>query len=306
MQSMFYNCRKLSELDLSNWIVNITNTSYTSGMFNYCYALNTVIFGDGVKLLGSMLPTPSATYIPGADGKWHTVSGEAYTNSQIPNNKAETYFAVVPGDNTLFSDNQILEITNQLIFQDSEGNILATYPIVDSGFESLYPEAPSETGYWSDPEQDENGNLIISWIEPEPSDIIADEILEDTTETIEIEEEDTPLTSNNPASSEGTEGGLLEDNESEADQTEGQLEGEVEEGKSDGEIKEGQSDGELEGKHTEGQLDGESEEAVDLNNGQSTNEELTEGKVEEQLDEADTDEEENSETLQLDTSDITE
>ena len=119
MSSTFYYCSKLTNLDLSNWRTakiwtlegtfyycsKLTNldlsgfdTSSISDMWNTfygCSRLTIVSIGDNWKWLSSnRLPTPKSTYITGADGKWYSASdGARYAPSEIPSNKADTYYA---------------------------------------------------------------------------------------------------------------------------------------------------------------------------------------------------------------------
>ena len=89
-------CSSLTTLDLSNW--DTSNVTSMSGMFNGMTHLQQVTFGSNWKWVGTngYLPTPSSTYISGADGKWYDTDGNGYAPADIPSNKAMTYTAVAP------------------------------------------------------------------------------------------------------------------------------------------------------------------------------------------------------------------
>lgn len=93
MGNMFNYCSKLTSLDLSNW--DTTNVTNMIGMFIGCTKLQEATFGENWKWVGTngYLPTPSSTYITGADGKWYDTDGNAYAPADIPSNKAMTYYA---------------------------------------------------------------------------------------------------------------------------------------------------------------------------------------------------------------------
>ena len=96
MSWMFNECKALTALDLSSFSTeNVTNMGY---MFRLCPKLQKVTFGADWKWVGTSgyLPTPSSTYIAGADGKWYDTDGNGYAPADIPSNKAMTYTAVAP------------------------------------------------------------------------------------------------------------------------------------------------------------------------------------------------------------------
>ena len=96
MGSMFSNSRTLTSLDLSGW--DTSNVTKMGSMFQNCTKLQEVTFGADWKWVGTngYLPTPSSTYITGADGKWYDTDGNGYAPDDIPSNKAMTYTAIVP------------------------------------------------------------------------------------------------------------------------------------------------------------------------------------------------------------------
>ena len=101
MYGMFYGCSALTSLDLSGFDTsNVTNMSY---MFSNCTKLKSVTLGKDFKFVGTngYLPTPSATYISGADGKWYDSDTRVgYTPSalaSVTRNAPVTYVAVKPG-----------------------------------------------------------------------------------------------------------------------------------------------------------------------------------------------------------------
>ena len=97
-QAMFYGCFLLQELNLSGFdFSEITNAW---ALFKGDRSLDKVTVGSGWKWIegdssgNGYLPIPSAVYISSADGKWYSASnGTAYIPSDIPSNKADTYYA---------------------------------------------------------------------------------------------------------------------------------------------------------------------------------------------------------------------
>ena len=130
---MFQDCYKLKKLDLSSFDTTkakdgaeaSTNGSYTttmSLMFSGTRSLEKIILGDKFSFKGdgtttntsnhAVLPTPSATYITGADGNWYDAEGNAYAPSAVPNG-AGTYYAaarLIYGDKFTAVDLPILKI----------------------------------------------------------------------------------------------------------------------------------------------------------------------------------------------------
>ena len=96
MQLAFAEDKALGSLDLSTW----DNSAITSmkDAFLQMDSLNKISLGSKFKFVGSngYLPTPSSTYIAGADGKWYDTDGNGYAPANIPSNKAMTYTAVAP------------------------------------------------------------------------------------------------------------------------------------------------------------------------------------------------------------------
>ena len=93
-QAVFWNCQKLEQLDLSGF--DFREASNAWNLFVGCDNLKMVTFGENWRWKGTScyLPAPSAKYIDGADGKWYALSdGKAYRPSEIPVEKADTYFA---------------------------------------------------------------------------------------------------------------------------------------------------------------------------------------------------------------------
>ena len=91
---MFDDCSSLTTLDISMFDNHLV--SEMSNMFNKCYKLQQIKLGNKFSWKGNegYLPTPSSSYIPGADGKWYAMSdGTGYAPADIPSNKADTYYA---------------------------------------------------------------------------------------------------------------------------------------------------------------------------------------------------------------------
>ena len=98
MSSMFGWCKALTSLDLSGFDTSKVTTM--GNMFSNCTKLKSVTLGKAFKFVGTdgYLPTPSSTYITGADGKWYdTNTGTGYTPealAAVERTEAVTYSAV--------------------------------------------------------------------------------------------------------------------------------------------------------------------------------------------------------------------
>ena len=95
---MFDNCATQEELDLSGW--DISSVKDMSSIFDGMTGLRKISLPASWKWIGSTgtagyLPTPSSNNnIPGADGKWYSVTtGQGYATADIPSGKADTYVA---------------------------------------------------------------------------------------------------------------------------------------------------------------------------------------------------------------------
>ena len=101
MDYIFYGCSSLTSLSISNF--DTSSVTSMGNMFNYCSKLQEIALGAKWKWVGTngYLPTPSSTYITGADGKWYAKSdGTGYAPEDIPGGKADTYYAskdLLPG-----------------------------------------------------------------------------------------------------------------------------------------------------------------------------------------------------------------
>ena len=72
MSFTFNRCASLSILDLSGWDTSkVNNGMYAK--YDGCNKLKKLTLGPKYKCVGTnvMLPTPSSTYIPEADGNWY-------------------------------------------------------------------------------------------------------------------------------------------------------------------------------------------------------------------------------------------
>ena len=98
MDNMFNGCSALTTLDVSGF--DTSQVTSMRDMFEYCTKLQAVTLGKDFKFVGTngYLPTPSATYISGADGKWYdTNTGTGYTPealASVERTEAVTYSAV--------------------------------------------------------------------------------------------------------------------------------------------------------------------------------------------------------------------
>lgn len=91
MSMTFAGCTSLSNLNLFNWDTSKVTTM--SNMFVQMTALKKVTLGAKFAFKGAVLPTPSSTHIPGADGNWYDRDRNAYAPAAIPSNTARTYYA---------------------------------------------------------------------------------------------------------------------------------------------------------------------------------------------------------------------
>ncbi len=100
MTELFKGCSSLQKVDLSYFDTN--NVTGMKDMFAGCNQLAEIKVGTGFKKVttGDYAFTdlaPSSTYINGADGKWHTLNNSTvYALTEIPDNVADTYYAVLP------------------------------------------------------------------------------------------------------------------------------------------------------------------------------------------------------------------
>lgn len=83
---------------------------------------------------GDRLPTPSAYYITGADGKWYAASdGARYAPSEIPSNKADTYYASIllspwlAGDASISIAGDVSQAQLICSFSTSQGGVSPSY-----------------------------------------------------------------------------------------------------------------------------------------------------------------------------------
>jgi len=100
MSYMFSSCTELEELNVSNW-----DTSKVTNMISFFHTLNNLkiiklgekfSFNGNGSLTGNKvatLPTPNSANIPGADGNWYDVNGNAIAPSDVPGNKFGVYYA---------------------------------------------------------------------------------------------------------------------------------------------------------------------------------------------------------------------
>lgn len=98
LSMMFYQCSNLETVKLTSFDTSaVTNMS---AAFDGCHKLQEITLGKDFKFVGTdgYLPTPSSTYITGADGKWYdTNTGTGYTPealAAVKRTEAVTYSAV--------------------------------------------------------------------------------------------------------------------------------------------------------------------------------------------------------------------
>ena len=102
MQEMFSTCAALTNLNLSSFDTSKVGTYDMYNMFSGCRVLQTVTLGKDFKFgsASSYLPTPSSTYITGANGKWYDTSdGTWYTPAELASvtrTETRTFVAVKP------------------------------------------------------------------------------------------------------------------------------------------------------------------------------------------------------------------
>lgn len=114
---MFYNCAKITELDLSSFdtrnakdevveSANGTTSNTMSGMFQDMPNLQKITFGINFSMDGDgtttndthkvILPTQSSENVPYANGYWYNEDGTKYSPNAIPTLTAATYYAYHP------------------------------------------------------------------------------------------------------------------------------------------------------------------------------------------------------------------
>lgn len=100
MKSMFQRQSALTFLDFSNW--NTFSVTNMSAIFNNCNSLKKIILGEKFSFNGNgsatgsnvaVIPTPNSANIPGADGNWYDVNGNAIAPSTVPDKTFGVYYA---------------------------------------------------------------------------------------------------------------------------------------------------------------------------------------------------------------------
>ncbi|NBJ66619.1 BspA family leucine-rich repeat surface protein [Enterorhabdus caecimuris] len=93
LSNLFYGCSSLEQVDVSG--MNTSKAIQNGGLegfFGNCPKLSLVKVGAQTNLRG-FFPTPSASSIPGATGRWVNAKGVAFAASAIPGNVAASYAA---------------------------------------------------------------------------------------------------------------------------------------------------------------------------------------------------------------------
>lgn len=96
LRNCIYNCDLLEEVDLSG--IEISEGTIVRAMLQGLPNLRKITVGPVFSWSSSVdscrLDKPSPDFIPGADGKWYAISdGMGYAPDNLPNNKADTYYA---------------------------------------------------------------------------------------------------------------------------------------------------------------------------------------------------------------------
>lgn len=96
LRNCIYNCDLLEEVDLSG--IEISEGTIVRAMLQGLPNLKRITVGPAFSWSSSVdscrLDKPSPDFIPGADGKWYAISdGMGYAPDNLPNNKADTYYA---------------------------------------------------------------------------------------------------------------------------------------------------------------------------------------------------------------------
>ena len=102
MNTVFDQCSALTSLDLTYF--NTTSVTSMNKMFGTCNNLQSITLGSSFDFVGTngYLPTPSSTYITGADGNWYdTTTNNGYSPTDLATfhnalNEKRTYVAVPP------------------------------------------------------------------------------------------------------------------------------------------------------------------------------------------------------------------
>lgn len=96
LRNCIHNCDLLEEVDLSG--IEISEGTIVRAMLQGLPNLRKITVGPAFSWSSSVdscrLDKPSPDFIPGADGKWYAISdGMGYAPDNLPNNKADTYYA---------------------------------------------------------------------------------------------------------------------------------------------------------------------------------------------------------------------
>ena len=165
----------IEKLDLSGW--DTRNATDMVDMLAMDY-LAEITVGENFSFDGNgtldettraYLPTPYPSHIPGADRKWHAKSdGAAYAPKDVPDDKADTYYAVVPEEAyaTLYANGTMIftvnEPTSEQAAEYGEGTAVSGQW---SGFEDkVYSRETSVP--WYDSRTAINQAIIVEGIAP--------------------------------------------------------------------------------------------------------------------------------------------
>ena len=131
ISTMFMDCTAQEVLDLSGW--DISSVKDMSSIFDGMTGLRKISLPASWKWIGSTgyLPTPSSDSIPGADGKWYSVTtGRGYTSADIPSGKADTYYAVSPLQQAVSKDAKDWTLEDQEVIAENiseNGEVSSAY-----------------------------------------------------------------------------------------------------------------------------------------------------------------------------------
>ena len=139
ISAMFSDCHQITSINLKNF--DTSHSPYMSEMFAKTYCLSKLTLGNKFSFIDStsypLAPDPGS--ISGANWYWYAGStGQAYEYNKIPNNKADTYYAVPPSGasyslrpNATLSIEETVEETNEPVIKTELVTELTTEEITE-------------------------------------------------------------------------------------------------------------------------------------------------------------------------------
>jgi surface protein len=142
MGYMFRYCDNLTTLDISGFDTSKVTTIYS--MFDDCNTLQQITLGENFSFKGSetrssyyaILPTPSSTYITGADGNWYDEKGNAFTPAELRDNYDGSTMAGI-----YYASKSLIPTTTFAVYSADDNSLnfykRYTVPVVGDTFNGL-------------------------------------------------------------------------------------------------------------------------------------------------------------------------